>query len=101
MSKNKKEPQSFDVPITVDFDHKQIIGTAKIQLNELQRALIGEGVYTFAPGFVIKDHEVKDDVVLFTDVELCEISLIPNFDPPQIKRKKKTDVNNNNNPDSI
>lgn len=96
MSKKKNELRQFEVPITIDFDHKKVIGTAKIELNELYRALIGEGTYTFALGFVVENPEVEDDHVLFTDIELCEITLIPNFDPPKIKRKKKISDNNNN-----
>ena len=81
--------QEFEVPITVDFDEKQVIGTARIKLSELHRTLIGEGVYTFAPGFAVVGSDLKDDHVEFNDIELCEISLIPNYNPPQIKRKKK------------
>lgn len=96
MNKKKNEPKLFEVPITVNFDQTKQIGTAKVQLDELHRTLIGEGVYTFAPSFIVKEYEIKDDVVLFTDVELIEISLIPNYDPPKIKRKKKPSDNNNN-----
>lgn len=94
--KSQENEEVFEVPITVNFDQKHIIGTAKVVLTEEQRIQIGEGSYTFAPGFVVKDYELTDDCVLFTDVELIEISLIPNYNPPQIKRKHKPNDNDNN-----
>lgn len=101
MNENSNEPKSFDVPITIDFDHTKVVGRATVKLDEASRTLIGEGRYTLMPSFVVTDYEIKDDCVLFGDIELIEISIVPNYNPPLVKRKKKTSVNNNNNPDGI
>ena len=90
-----------NIPITRDFNEKNIIGSADISIDDDTMQLIANGLLTFSVGYIAAFPEDNEGIIEHKDAELVELSLIPTQNYINHLKQKGLYNDNNNNIDGI